>query len=262
MRTTAWWIEAAGLPDEGSLMDNVLRMLNQEYVDHVDRLLAAHDEATAMSLAVGGEWEAIGAVEVGILRRSGFTVSDSLLDIGCGSGRLATSLRAWGHKGGYLGADVVPALVKYARRTVPGYRFEVIDGLDLPASAEPFDFACFFSVLTHLPFEASFLLLQAAVAELRPGGRVVASFLEFADPGHWAVWDGSVASFRSARHHNQFIHRDDLAVLGERAGLRVVEICGGHDSEVEIVGEYTWSDGRPLTSPAKLGQSWMVFEKT
>jgi SAM-dependent methyltransferase len=242
-------------------MDNVLQMLNQEYVDHVDRLLAAHDESTAMALAVGGDWEPIGAIEVGILRQSGFSPSDSLLDVGCGSGRLASRLRSWGYGGRYLGVDVVPALVKYARRTLPGYRFEVIDGLELPPSAEAFDFACFFSVLTHLPFEASFILLRSAVGEVRTGGRIIASFLEFADPGHWSVWDGSVESFRGARHHNQFIHRDDLALLGERAGLRMVEVHDGCRSEVEIDGECTSDDGRAITSPAKLGQSWMVFEK-
>jgi SAM-dependent methyltransferase len=239
-----------------------MSLLNEEYRSHVDRLLADHDREEAMRLAVGGHWDAVAAVEEGVLRAAGLTDDSALVDVGCGSGRLAARLAARGFAGRYLGLDVVPVLVEHARTLAPDFDFAVTDGLTIPAGDAEMDLACFFSVFTHLPFEACFRLLLEARRVVRPGGRVVVSFLELALDEHWPIFQASTDTIAVARHHNQFVHRDDLATLGRRAGLAPIRVQGGYDHVVEIEGTHRRDDGEVVTSPARLGQSWMVFERS
>jgi SAM-dependent methyltransferase len=88
---------------------------NQAYIDHVRRLeqrVECKDEA--MRLAVGGEFDAVGKLEYYLLRSLGLRSGHLVIDVGCGSGRLArqlasdTSIR-------YVGTDVVPRLLEAAR---------------------------------------------------------------------------------------------------------------------------------------------------
>lgn len=88
---------------------------NQAYIDHVRRLeqrIECKDEA--MRLAVGGEFDAVGKLEYYLLRSLGLSSGHLVIDVGCGSGRLArqlasdTSIR-------YVGTDVVPRLLEAAR---------------------------------------------------------------------------------------------------------------------------------------------------
>src|SRR6266576_6479902 len=88
---------------------------NQAYIDHVRRVeqrVECKDEA--MQLAVGGEFDAVGKLEYYLLRSLGLSSGQLVIDVGCGSGRLArqlasdTSIR-------YVGTDVVPRLLEAAR---------------------------------------------------------------------------------------------------------------------------------------------------
>ena len=66
---------------------------NHAYIDHVRRLeqrLGSGDEA--LRLAVGGEFEAVGKLEYYLLRSLGLNTRHLVVDVGCGSGRLARQL--------------------------------------------------------------------------------------------------------------------------------------------------------------------------
>jgi SAM-dependent methyltransferase len=58
------------------------------------------------------------------------------------------------------------------------------------------EMVCFFSVFTHLVQEESFLYLQEAERVLKPGGRIIASYLDIADPSHWSIFEANVRSTR------------------------------------------------------------------
>jgi SAM-dependent methyltransferase len=122
------------------------------YRAHVQALLATHDRDKAFQLAVGGKWESTGSLLIGALVLAGLTPDTQLVDVGCGSGRLAAALAPLWH-GEYLGIDVVPDLVDYAREQSPNrsWQFETISRLTIPAEDESKDLVCFFSVFTHLP---------------------------------------------------------------------------------------------------------------
>lgn len=235
-------------------------LLTEEYRAHIDRLLAEHDRDEAMHLAVGGSWDAIAAVEEGLLRLAGLRDGCSLVDVGCGSGRLASRLHGRIDLT-YLGTDVCEALLEYAREQAPGFTFQATEGLTIPAEDASVDVVCFFSVLTHLPHEAGYLYLIEANRVLRPGGVAVVSFLELTLEKHWPVFQGTVDSLAVARHHNQFTHREDLAVLAQRAGYDVERVASGIEHVIPIDGTYVRDDGEVLETPARLGQSWMLMRK-
>ena len=230
------------------------------YRRHVRRLIEEHPYEEAMRLAVGGSWDAAAALEEGALRLAGIGPEADLVDVGCGAGRLAERLRA-SHRGRYLGTDVVPELLDHARALAPGWEFELVESLLIPWPEGSADAVCFFSVLTHLPHEASYAYLRESVRVLRPGGLVVVSFLEFEEPEHWTVFEHMVASLETRMHHNQFIHREDLERWAESVGLRVERVIGGSEAVIPIEGRHVMDDGRVLEPPSPFIQSLAFLQR-
>lgn len=203
----------------------------------------------AMESAIGGGFDHIGAVEVGVLKHYGLPVDGHLVDVGCGSGRLAKPLSAW-LTGTYLGIDLVPDLIEHARKLAarPDWRFEVIDHIGIPEADGQADMVCFFSVLTHLLHEQSYWYLEEATRVLKPGGNIVFSFLEFREPGHLQIFRDTVTNHK--RKHlqplNTFIERGAIEVWACELGLQIVDIRDGGDV---------------IASEGALGQSICVLRK-
>ena len=217
----------------------------------VKNLLArSRSEDEAMSLAVGGEFEAIGLIERDLLIFIGLPRDGFVVDVGCGSGRLAVPLSGY-LKGGYLGTDVVPELLAYARRVVarPDWRFELVDGLVIPAADGTADVVCFFSVFTHLLHEESYRYLEEAKRVLKPSGRIVFSFLEFAVASLWYVFEANLATLGSDLPLNQFMSRDAIHAWAEHLGLTVVAI---YDDDSPAI---------PLAQPVARPNFGLYFEK-
>src|SRR5437764_7599005 len=167
---------------------------NHAYIDHVRRLeqrLGSGNEA--LRIAVGGESEAVGKLEYYLLRSLGLTRGPLVVDIGCGSGRLAQQLAP--DKGiRYIGTDVVLRLIESAQALTmrDDWKFSVVDDVQIPCTDNVADFVTFFSVLTHTTHEESCKYLQEASRCLKVGGHVVISFLEFRIPCHWETLIASV----------------------------------------------------------------------
>ena len=98
-----------------------------------------------MSLAVGGDFEAVGMLEYFLLIQNGLQRQNTVVDVGCGSGRLAFQLREF-LTGPYVGTDVVPALYEYARSICerPDWKFLLTTGLTIPVVDNYADIVCFF----------------------------------------------------------------------------------------------------------------------
>ncbi|MFO1112742.1 MAG: class I SAM-dependent methyltransferase, partial [Rhodospirillales bacterium] len=201
----------------------------EDYERLVADLLSRHPIDEAMSLAVGGDYDRIGGIELAILKHAGLRNDMALIDLGCGSGRLATALGQDGLAIDYLGVDIVQALLDYAKaRTPSNYRFVLHRRLDLPADAETADIICAFSVFTHLLHTESFLYLQDIHRVLKPNGTLVFSFLEFAEPAHWSIFEQTLEAQRlsSIPHLNMFIERNAIDVWCNRLGFRQEAIVG------------------------------------
>lgn len=120
---------------------------------------------------------------------------DSVLDVGCGVGRMALPLTKYLESPGrYDGFDIMPAHVRWCRKAIeprfPNFRFQHADIFNreynphgkirgaefrFPYKNDSFDFAFLTSVFTHLlPDEMSHYLAELGRV-LKPGGRCFAT---------------------------------------------------------------------------------------
>ena len=216
-----------------------------------------------MEIAVGGQFEAYGIIMRSILVQHGLQPDQYLIDVGCGSGRLAKPLSDY-LRGPYLGIDIVPDLVDYARQFVgrPDWRFEVAKGLEIPEKDTRADMVCFFSVLTHLLHEQSYAYLQEAKRVLKPGGLIVVSFLEFAIRSHWTVFEGMVADIGGKQQLNMFMSRDGLDAWAYNLQLEIVATYNGDTPHVPLPHPVTLENGAVISGLGNLGQSVCVLRKS
>jgi ubiquinone/menaquinone biosynthesis C-methylase UbiE len=216
-----------------------------------------------MHLAIGADFESIGIMERELLVSEGLRRHDFVVDVGCGSGRLAVPLASY-LRGPYLGTDVVPELLDHAHRMCgrPDWRFEVVDGLVIPAADATADFVCFFSVFTHLRHEESFRYLEEAKRVLKPGGRIVLSFLEFAIHSHWAAFEQDLARFDDeAGYVSQFMSRDGIEAWAEHLELDVCAMFDGDRPHIPLPEPVVMDDGRRFEGMGALGQSVAVLSR-
>lgn len=226
-------------------------------------LRKAHGNDRAMQLAVGGEFEAIGELELEMLKHFGLREDAYVIDVGCGSGRLAKPLSAY-LKGAYLGIDIVSELVRYARGLVAraDWRFEMAEGLRIPEEDNRADVVCFFSVLTHLLHEQSYVYLTEARRVLKPGGRIVFSFLDFTVADHWGIFESNIVDLRNKAHPlNVFISKDAIGVWAKRLDLRIVALHDGDQPFIPLSRPVRFENGQTVENLGALGQSVCVLEK-
>ena len=97
------------------------------------------------------------------------------------------------------------------------------------------DIVCAFSLFTHLLHAESFIYLKEIVRVLKPNGTLVFSFLEFAEPGHWRIFEQTVeAQRRSSKPHlNIFIERSVVDLWSERLGLRREAFIGASEPKFD-----------------------------
>jgi ubiquinone/menaquinone biosynthesis C-methylase UbiE len=90
-------------------------------------------------------FELVGNIECALLKHYGLQSDHYVVDVGCGSGRLAKPLSAY-LSGPYLGTDLVMDLIDYARKVTgrPDWRFEVVDYIGIPEQDGQADVVCFF----------------------------------------------------------------------------------------------------------------------
>ena len=240
------------------------RRLGDTYRRYVAQAKTGRGRDEALRHAIGGEFEAFGIVELEMLRYYGLQPEHSLIDVGCGSGRLAKPLASY-LRGPYLGTDVVPELVRYAQKLCgrPEWRFATVDGLTIPAIDTHADMVCFFSVFTHLLHEQSYRYLEEAKRVLKSGGRIVFSFLDFAVPAHWTVFEATVEDARAGGEHplNVFVDQTAIRAWALHLELEVIEFRDGSDRFVPIPGVLLLDSGEALEGTASLGQSICVLQR-
>lgn len=234
----------------------------KSYNKHAENLLRTYDKKKAMSLAVGGDFDAVGMLEYFLLIQNGLQRQHTVVDVGCGSGRLAFQLREF-LTGKYLGTDVVPDFYEYAQNICgrPDWKFTTAPGLTIPAPDNYADFVCFFSVFTHLLHEESYQYLEEAKRVIKPGGKIIFSFLEFSIPGHWFAFQSMLDDKQPDKVLNQFIGRDAIPAWAEHLDLQILEITGGDQSHINLDKVVRWDNGIEMIGMGTLGQSVCVLTK-
>jgi SAM-dependent methyltransferase len=195
----------------------------EDYEKLVASLIAAHPIDEAMARAVGGgDYGIFGHIEFEILKAAGLKDGMRVVDLGCGSGRLAAALHQ-GAEVSYVGIDIVQALLDYAKSRAPRYQFVLHRGLSIPQEDSSADIVCAFSLFTHLLQSETFIYMEEAVRILKPGGRIVFSFLEFAEPKHWSIFEMTRQAARDANgdHLNMFMERSAIEIWAAKLGTVV-----------------------------------------
>lgn len=235
-----------------------------DYRAYVAGHLGSGDADRGIREAIGGNFDTMGVIQRDLLIAHGLKPDGSVVDVGCGSGRLALPLAEYlGPDGRYIGTDVVPALVDYARDLVgrPDWRFQVVNRLRIPAPRDSADVVCFFSVMTHLRHEHSYLYLKAAKRVVKPTGRIIVSFLEFSVPAHWAVFEHNYQDPHADKPLDQFLSRDALHAFAEHLDLEIVAMHGGDELAIPLRQEVHMDHGAVYAGHGTLGQSFVVFSK-
>jgi ubiquinone/menaquinone biosynthesis C-methylase UbiE len=205
----------------------------KDYQKLVRSLMNEHPLDEAMSLAVGGSYNIVGSIEKDILLYSGLKQGMSVIDLGCGSGRLASKLDI-SYNLNYTGIDVVDELLLYAAKKSPNnYKFIKNLKLEIPGENESADMMCAFSLFTHLLHEESYIYLEDMHRVLKKDGILVFSFLEFDCESHWSVFMGTVNSKKKSvlPHLNTFIEKSVIKKWAEMLGYNVEEIIDGKDKK-------------------------------
>jgi SAM-dependent methyltransferase len=234
----------------------------KSYLDHVGDLESRLSADEAMRQAIGGDFVAVGKLEYHLLRSLGLAGGHLVVDVGCGSGRLACQLAPFPDIR-YVGCDVVSRLVGYARdlcgRT--DWEFTTTDGRVIPALDGTADFVAFFSVFTHLLHEDTFRYFREAARVLRPGGCMVFSFIEFRVPANWAIFISSIDNAKPGQHLNQFVDRDGIHAWAQHSGFEVESIRGGDTHHIPIPEEIVFENGNRQGTLGTFGQSVAVLRK-
>jgi len=193
-----------------------------DYEKLVKRLVATYPIDEAMSRAVGGNYEIVGQIEADIVTAAGLADGMAIVDLGCGSGRLASTLHQRMNVS-YVGIDIVQALLDYAQGKAPKYRFIRHRDLSIPLDDASMDMVSAFSLFTHLQQAEIYIYLEECVRVLKPGGRVVFSFLEFTEPKHWQVFENTKAGAKVGigDHLNMFLERATIDFWASRLALSV-----------------------------------------
>jgi ubiquinone/menaquinone biosynthesis C-methylase UbiE len=220
------------------------------------------DAEKAHEKAVGGDFETVGHLEFQLLRSLGLDRDSFVIDVGCGSGRLASQLAPW-LRGRYLGTDILGSFLDHARKLCArdDWNFVETDGFSIPASADSADFVVFFSVLTHLTHEDSWRYVLESQRVLKPRGKLVITFLEFAIHSHWTVFENTFKDKAPEKMLNQFLSRDALASFAEHGGFEIERYLDGDKPNIPIEHDLVWESGVRMSGMGSLGLSTCVMVK-
>jgi SAM-dependent methyltransferase len=231
--------------------------------DTYRQLYEAHAQALPADVSIGGgEFEHMGKLMFSSLVAAGLDDGATLVDFGCGTGRLAMHAIPYLSCGRYIGTDISPTMLQHAQERTAvlgrGCRIEwqvQRDGsFELPDASV--DMFAAFSVFTHMEHEDTYLYLCDARRACRPGGRFVFSCLTMDLPAARDVFTESASHALAARWERvrnvttSYDLMDEVAAL---AGWRVVEWHPGSDEVIPMHDD-------PAVLGA-IGQSICVLER-
>jgi SAM-dependent methyltransferase len=239
-----------------------LQTLLDRYKNHYASIAGEHSHDEAAALAVGGDFYTIGALEYYVLKAHGLNETTHVVDVGCGTGRLAAQLAVRGHPH-YSGFDIMESAVTYARNLckMPGWKFGVTEGLSVDVPKGAGDMVCFFSVFTHITHEHTYLYLKDAVRILKPGGLVIFSFLEFAVPSHWDAFAKAVNNFGKETEPVVFLDRAGITQFANHLDFEVLALVDGDKPTFPIEEELSLGPTVIMKGRGLLGQSLAIMRK-
>lgn len=207
-----------------------------------EQLIAAHlkrypgQRDLAFALAVGSLtvdlFREQGDGHVAVLKSHGLTDGMAVFDLGCGCGRTAQALQRSGWRGSYTGTDIIASFIAELTAKCPGYTAQVHREPSLPVADASLDMVFHWSVFTHISPEECYLYMADSFRAMKPGARLVFSFMELADPEHQQTFFRRaevIAKGGSDRVLDIFLHRDWIGLWAKTIGFTEPEFTDGSD---------------------------------
>jgi SAM-dependent methyltransferase len=167
-------LDTKGFTDKDSKREEY-RSLYENDADYVE----AYSKHTDMriqndgpALAIGGDWESHGLLQLQFLKSRGLTPDSRLLDLGCGTGRFARRVVPYLKAGKYVGLDISEGALSCAKALSKTEGWARNSPLFLHGDGSldcvkhlSFDFIWAHSICTHLPPDLV-IGLFAGIAEM------------------------------------------------------------------------------------------------
>ncbi len=229
-----------------------------------ERLYDAQGRAMAPASSIGaGDFDLIGRKELGLLLMEHLRSTDTLVDLGCGTGRLAVHAIPTLAGGHYVGIDIAQSMLDHARALIDTrhpsppcrvtWQQQRDDTFQLPDASA--DMMCAFSVFTHMEHEDTFRYLVSARRVVRPGGRFLFSCLPMSLAAARDIFRESASrtlAERWATVRNVTTTPEMMETLATMAGWTVRGWYAGDARVIETPGE---------SDRLSLGQSTCVLER-
>jgi ubiquinone/menaquinone biosynthesis C-methylase UbiE len=151
-----------------------------------ERLYELHARITPPHEAIGlGDYDLIGRIQLEMLRMEGLKPGHTLVELGCGTGRLALHAIPMLEGGRYIGIDISRTMLRHARAALRERHNSSPCAVELHHQRthhfrlpdRSIDMICAFSVFTHLEHEDSYRYLQGARRIIKDDGRFLFSCL-------------------------------------------------------------------------------------
>jgi malonyl-CoA O-methyltransferase len=195
--------------------------------------------------------------------------ADVILDLGCGTGYFAPELKARFPEADYIGVDIAPGMVSYAReRHEPDGKWLVGDAENLPLAPASVDLV--FSSLAIQWCARPELILAELQRILRPGGKCVFTSL---GPATLQELRAAWASVDDHAHVNTFLPSTQLhcaarSIPALSLDLSIKNVVLSYQKvrdlldELKILGAHNMNQGRPqgLTSRRSLQGMLAAYE--
>lgn len=210
----------------------------------------------------GGDFDAVGDIELDALVSAGLTARSRLLDFGCGTGRLAAWAVPFLDPGCYVGSDISPTMLRHAEALIrPMARGAALvhqPDTAFPENQSPYDMICAFSVFTHMEPEDAYRYLLSAHSVTHPGSVFVASLIPITSSLGIQIFTASAARPVESRWRDVrsfATSRDYFESIALLAGWRVREWLDGEEASIP-------RRGLPAEPRRVLGQSVAVMERS
>jgi SAM-dependent methyltransferase len=220
----------------------------------------------------------VGAELAGLLAERGLQPTSSVLDVGCGYGRLALGiLHATDHRGAYLGFDILHRHITWCQESItaayPNFRFRRLDirnerynpegtidptSAVFPADSGSVDICAVFSVFTHLYRSVVERYLAEIRRVLRPGAVAVTTWFLFDDARLSAVISASAAypMIHTLDEATRYASDEDpLRAIAFEEGL-VRTLIRQAGLEVAVLEHGTWAG-----APGRVFQDLVVMRR-
>ena len=176
--------ELAAMPPKSVRYEDEVKLYQENdfltaYALHTHKRIAE----TGYKAAIGGgeNWEEHGDLQRDFLIGRGLLPRHCLLDIGCGTGRLARKITRYLVPWRYIGYDISVKAIRAAEHLSVSEGWEVFFPKfhlgDICPDGVPVDFAWAFSVFIHLPLENVRDIMDRVAKRLRRNGQFLFSYV-------------------------------------------------------------------------------------